>query len=69
LAHAVPVKSREADRLGMPRKETPETRGDKTSKTPMEVGDRGQNRPAAPETNAQKVDEAATRDDAVQERR
>lgn len=53
----------------MPRKETPETRGDRTSKTPMEVGDRGQNRPAAGRQNQKKVDKAAQRDEAVQARR
>jgi hypothetical protein len=53
----------------MPRKSNPATRHDRTSKTPQTVGDRGQNRPAAAETNAQAVDEAAARDEAVHSRR
>ena len=53
----------------MPRKSNPATRGDRTSKTPKAVRDRGQSRPAAGRTNARKVDEAALRDEAVQARR
>jgi len=53
----------------MPRKQTPETRGDRTSKTPMAVGGRGQNRPGAGRQNKRKVDEAALRDEAVQAKR
>jgi hypothetical protein len=47
----------------------PETRGDRTSKAPMTVGDRGQRRPAARRTNRRKVDEAALRDESIQARR
>ncbi len=52
----------------MPRKSNLATRGDRTSKTPQAVGDRGENRSAAGETNAQKVDDAAQRDEAVHSR-
>jgi len=46
----------------MPRKSNPATRADRTSKTPMHVGDRGTRRPAARRTNRRKVAVAARRD-------
>lgn len=53
----------------MPRKSNPATRGDRTSKTPRAVRDRGRRRPAARRTNARKVDAAALRDETVHARR
>lgn len=52
-----------APRRGMSRKSNPKSPESRTGKTPMEVGGRGQNRPAAPETSERKVDEAALRDE------
>jgi hypothetical protein len=52
----------------MPRKSNPATRGDRTSKTPRAVGDRGQRRPGARRTNERAVGEAAARDKAVKVR-
>jgi hypothetical protein len=53
----------------MPRKSNPATRGDRTSKPPTAVGDRGRRRPAARRTNRRKVGDAARRDQAVATRR